>query len=196
MKSWPVLVGIAVVGSLCGVVIAGQDEPVGTVTAVPALIEADPATISSTSTSASTIDSSGGAATLASTTTSIVQSSPVVPTPSSTTTDDDGSTDTDRSTLRLVIAGADGRAGLADATAARLTTLGYGNFHIAQPTSPVEFTVIYFRSGFNRAAVAVATDLQADDPMLEELTDDAANPLTDADPKGDVIVLLGSDAPG
>ncbi len=196
MKSWPVLVGIAVVGSVSGVVIAGRDEPVGTVTAAPLLIDVDPATISTPVSATLTTDTSDGGANLESTTTSIVESSPVVPTLSSIAADDGAPAGADRSTLRLVVAGADGRAELADITAARLTALGYDNVRIAQPTAPVEFTIVYFRSGFNREAVSVATDLQADDPMLEEWTLDAANPLTDADEAGDVIVLLGSDAPG
>ncbi len=224
-RSWPLVVGLAIVGSASGVLIAGRADPVDTVatgrlvtdldtepiTVGPAIvgsttigpaivgpITVGPITIGSTTVGPVADPTVADPNTVADPTTTIVQSSPVLATaaPGSSAAGAAGGPATaDRSTLRVVIADAADRTGPAELTASRLANLGYGDIRVGTATSPVEFTVVYFRSGFNRAAVTVAQDLNADDPALEELPADSADPLTDADDSADVIVLLGADAP-
>jgi hypothetical protein len=103
---------------------------------------------------------------------------------------------TDRASLRLVIANADSRPDLEQLAAQRLTDSGYGNVTIANDTTPpVEFTIVYYRPGFNRAAVTVTIDLEAENVSLEPMPTDLTTPLTSADGQGDVIVMLGPDIP-
>ena len=200
-RSWPLVVGLAIVGSISGVLIAGRADHVDTVATGRLVTDLDtePITVAPAIVGPITVGSItvGPVAdpTVADPTTTIVQSSPVVPTAAPGSSAAGGPATADRSTLRVVIADAADRTGPAERTASRLANLGYGDIRVGTATSPVEFTVVYFRSGFNRAAVTVAQDLNADDPALEELLADSADPLTDADDSADVIVLLGADAP-
>ena len=101
----------------------------------------------------------------------------------------------DRATTRLVVANADGRdlaAGMAD----QLYGIGYRKITVATAAVQVQFTTIYYREGFNRTASLVGIDLGTEDATLLEYPVDTANPLTNYDDLGDVIVLLGSDIPG
>ena len=195
-RSWPLVVGLAIVGSISGVLIAGRADPVDTVATGRLVTDLDtePITVAPAIVGPITVGSIT-VGPVADPTTTIVQSSPVVPTAAPGSSAAGGPTTADRSTLRVVIADAADRTGPAERTASRLANLGYGDIRVGTATSPVEFTVVYFRSGFNRAAVTVAQDLNADDPALEELLADSADPLTDADDSADVIVLLGADAP-
>jgi hypothetical protein len=103
--------------------------------------------------------------------------------------------DVDRSTMRLVIANADGRD-LAPGIADQLFGKGYEKITVATANDTVQFTTIYYRDGFNASASLVGLDLDLEDATLLEYPVDAANPLTSYDDLGDVIILLGSDIPG
>ena len=103
---------------------------------------------------------------------------------------------TDRATLRLVIANADARPDLEQLAAQRLIAKGYGSVTVANDTTPpAQFTTVYYRPGFNRAAVTVTLDLEAENVSLEPMPTDLTTPLTSADGQGDVIVMLGPDIP-
>lgn len=101
----------------------------------------------------------------------------------------------DRATMRLVVANGDGRD-LAEGLADKLYGIGYRKITVATAASQVQYTTIYYRDGFNRAASLLGTDLGTEDATLLEYPVDTANPLTNYDDLGDVIVLLGSDIPG
>lgn len=97
--------------------------------------------------------------------------------------------------LRVVIADADSRVGLDDIAAQRLADLGYQQVTVAADVPQVEFTTVYFREGFNRAAVNISIDLGASNVSLQPMPTDGSAPITTADAAGDVIVLLGPDLP-
>jgi hypothetical protein len=99
---------------------------------------------------------------------------------------------TDRASVRVVIANGDMRPDLDEAMTQRLTDAGYTQITVAADVAPVEYTTIYYRVGFNRAAVAITLDLEAADVSLEPMPD---TPVTNADAAGDVVVLLGPDIP-
>lgn len=109
---------------------------------------------------------------------------------------------TDPATMRVVIANADSvaRPDLENSTLALLTSLGYGVVTVADDLAPanppVDGTIVYFRDGFNRAAVTIAIDLEATEVTLLPMPEGLTTPLTSADAAGDVIVLLGPDVPG
>ena len=255
-KNGPVLIGIAVIGALAGVLIAGQGASLGTVSAAPG---ADSAAASTTIVVASnagaptevttTIAADPTATTVVdtgSTTTTLVETAVVTPTVGPTlaeqsvedTTDipfeappPDPTLDIpvetvattapqqeseppaaeepevkpdpvvpwpsgrDRASLRLVIVNADARPDLDEAATQRLTEQGYGHVTVGDDVAPVEYTIVYYRPGFNRAAVTVTIDLEAEDVSLEPMPENLATPLTSADAEGDIIVFLGPDIP-
>ncbi|MGD9999193.1 MAG: LytR C-terminal domain-containing protein, partial [Ilumatobacteraceae bacterium] len=81
----------------------------------------------------------------------------------------------ERATVRVVIANADLRPDLDEATLQRLAALGYTQVLAAADLAPSNFTTIYYRENFNRAAVTLAIDLEADEVSLEPMP---ATPLT------------------
>jgi hypothetical protein len=200
-RSWPAYLLVVIVAAAAGVAIAGFP------TSEPKLII--PAQSSSTSTSVEASSS----------TTSIVQSLAPVPTttppstaatlppapeaPTKTTPPPTTSVPptsapafgVDRSTVRLVVANANGRTGLASGNAARLAALGYTQINLGDAAQKRLQTTVYYRHGFLEQAGAVAADLAIADVPLLEMPADLAQPLTNSDDAGDVIVLLGADAP-
>jgi hypothetical protein len=56
----------------------------------------------------------------------------------------------------------------------------------------VDATIIYYRPGFDDEAAIVAVDDEVPDAILAPLPD---KPVTNADSQGDVILVLGPDAP-
>ena len=97
--------------------------------------------------------------------------------------------------VRLVLANGDGRFKLASTTANRVRPLGY-IIDLGDAVKLVDATIIYYRPGFADEAAVVAKDLGVPDALVTALPASAAQqPITDSDNNGDVIVVLGPDAP-
>ena len=91
-----------------------------------------------------------------------------------------------------MLANGDGRFRLASITADRLQPLGY-IIDLGDTPETATATVVYFRPGFDDEAEIVATDLKAPQATVAPLPTNVA--ITDSDSRGDVIVVLGPDAP-
>lgn len=201
-KSWPFYLAVIVVGSGAGVAIAGRPSPED-----PFVI--DPSSITSTSeldpvTGAPDADDQAASATsLASITTVAAAVDSAAPTiaPSASTTVATTTTTTtvaepeltlpDRSEVRLVLANGDGRARLASINADRMLAAGYTQIEVADVATRNDVTQIYYRPGFEVAALRMRDDLQTPNAAIAVL---AAQPITDIDAAGDLIVVLGPDA--
>lgn len=197
-KTWPFLLGVAVLGAAAGVAIAGRPTPADTfVLDSSATTSTAPAatttSVASETTSPSTTES-------APSTTEVATSVPESSAPASTTTDvtttDVTSTSIVDATLprdqvRIVLANGDGRFNLAGSNAARLFEAGYVTIDQTDIGARYELTTLYYREGFEDEAVIVAADLLVPDAVLEPLGDE---PITADDDLGDIIVVLGADA--
>jgi hypothetical protein len=193
-RTWPFVVAVGVVGALAGGAIAGRPE------SVDELI-IDPSAVTSTTVA---FDLPSGTGLLEPTTTTGGAEADASPSASdattSTSTTLSASTSTsaaatfDRATVRLVVANASSRTGLAKANGDRMTELGYDQVDLGDADQPVELTTIYYRSGFLEAAALVSADLGIEGAPILEIPSDLATPLTNSDQFGDVIVLLGPDA--
>jgi len=159
-----IYLGVAVVGALAGVAIAGRPEaasdrivPVTSTTAAP----------ESTTTAASTT--------------------------STTTKPPDTSIDAPAAVIdhdaAVVIANAARKNGLATTVADTLTAKGWNDLRPATAIDPVETTRILAADGFEDTALQLAADLQLD-VTIEPLGSDV---FTTEDVTGDVVVLLGTD---
>ena len=205
-RAWLPLVLVVVVGALVGLAIAGRPAPSDSFSVDPAAVAA----LTSTTVEASTTSDAATTTTtesLPSTTADVSPSSTAAPSTSSSTSStsststslDQATTTTtpaiDRRTLRVVIANADGRTGLAQANADRLSALGYETIDLGDSPQNLASSVIYYRTGFLDEAAVVAADLAIPDIAILEYPSDLAEPLTNSDDAGDVIVLLGADAP-
>jgi hypothetical protein len=93
-----------------------------------------------------------------------------------------------------VIANGDGRFRLASVTADRIRPLGY-IIDLGDALDPVDATVIYYRPGFDDEAAFAAIDIGVPDAIIIAFPTNSSQPLTDSDDGGDVIVVLGPDAP-
>jgi LytR cell envelope-related transcriptional attenuator len=94
----------------------------------------------------------------------------------------------------LVIANGDGRFRLASTTADRIRPLGY-IMNLGDSLNPVDETVLYYRPGFDDEAAFAAIDLGVPDAIIIAFPANASQPVTDSDDFGDVIIVLGPDAP-
>ena len=93
-----------------------------------------------------------------------------------------------------MLANGDGRFKLASVTADRIRSLGY-IIDLGDTVNLVGATVIYYRPGFDVEAEIAATDLGVPDAIIVAFPKNSSQPITNADDNGDVIVVLGPDAP-
>ena len=196
-KSWPFALAVIVVGGLAGVAIAGRPVPSDSFVLDPSITIAD-------STSTSVVPSTTSTADPVVTTTIVATTS--VPTPTSIAPTSAPTTTAARrpprpfsapcraNQVRLVIANGDGRFRLASTTADRIRSLGY-IIDLGDSLSPVDATVIYYRPDFDDEAAYAAVDIGVPDAIIIALPTNASQPITDSDSRGDVIVVLGPDAP-
>lgn len=97
-----------------------------------------------------------------------------------------------RADVRLVLANGDGRFNLVGANASRLEALGYVSIEQDDVSQRPTVTMIYARPGFEDEALVLRDDLGTPSAMIVPLTD---TPVTADDAAGDLIVVLGPDAP-
>jgi hypothetical protein len=213
-RTWPIPVGIALLGALAGIAIAGQPVEIGTFvvdavtetsTSISPVVTLAPTTSQTPGTvDVPTVPTAPPATT--GTPTTIVASTTSTATPTSTTsnapTTTTGVTTTtittvapghqtlDRADVRLVIANGDGRFNLAGRNGGRLAAAGYTQIDL-EDAAKVPATVLYYRPGFDDEAAIVAADLSIPDALLQPLPD---TPITANDSLGDIIVVLGPDA--
>ena len=207
LKSWPFALAVVVVGGLAGVAIAGRPEPGDPFVLDPSITiaESTPSTsviAPTTSTSATSTSQPVITTTIAATSTE--PASTVAPTEAPTTTEPLPTTEPPttatipgplpRNQVRLVIANGDGRFRLANITADRIRPLGY-IIDLGDTLKPVAETVIYYRPGFDDEAAYAATDIGVPDALILAFPTNASQPITNSDAAGDVIIVLGPDAP-
>jgi hypothetical protein len=206
-KSWPFALAVIVVGGLAGVAIAGRPVPADTfvldpsitvpapdstpTTLLPATTTTRPAPPTTTTTIASTttIPASTTSVTAAASTTTVAASTTTV---AATTTTLAGPLP--RNQVRLVLANGDGRFRLASVTAERIAPLGY-IVDLGDSVETVTATTIYYRPGFADEADRAATDLGVPNAIILTFPTNASQPITNSDDRGDLIAVLGPDAP-
>ena len=99
----------------------------------------------------------------------------------------------DKAEVRVVIANATTRELVARATADKLIVAGFTDTHPVNSLRSLSESVVYTRPGFEQAAAAIAKQLGLDPAVVQPLT---TGPVTGADDRGDVIVVLGKDFVG
>ena len=203
-KTWLFALAVVVVGALAGVAIAGRPESVDPFVLDPNVTVPIDASATSEAASTTTV-SPPTTATIASTTT------PAAPTttaaiPETTTSTTEAPTTTETATtttiagplprdeVRLVLANGDGRFRLASITAERISPLGY-IIDLGDALQTVDATIIYYRPGFDDEADVVAKDIGVPGAIIVALPTGSAPSITTSDDSGDVIVVLGPDAP-
>jgi hypothetical protein len=185
--SWPIGVAVIVVGGLAGVLIAGRPGPVDSFVLEPSIT-----TVESPSTSGPVVATTIAETTTVSASTSVASTVAPTTTEVLTTTPDPGPLPRDR--VRLVIANGDGRFQLATITADRIRALGY-IIDVGDTLYRVDETVLFYRAGFDREATNAANDIGVPDAVMLEFSTDESQPITSSDASGDIIVVLGADAP-
>jgi len=100
--------------------------------------------------------------------------------------------DVDRAALNVIVANGTDLTGIAGETAIALVNAGYTKSVAVDALSLTASTVVYYRPGFNEAAVSVAAELELSDSRVQALPADA---VTGQDQLGDVIVVIGTDFP-
>ena len=205
---WPISVGIAVVGALAGVAIAGRPTVSDSfLTNAAASTSSGPSSsVANSSAAASTTSTAEPVATSesllptstsvlpTSTSTSITPTTVAPPTtappPDTTTTVAPVAETLDRAQVRIVLANGDGRFNLVGANKSRLEAAGYISID-QEDVASATATILYYRPGFDDEAAIVAADLLVPQALLQPLPD---TPVTGSDAAGDVIVVLGPDA--
>ena len=197
-KSWPFVTAVIVVGGLAGVAIAGRPKPADTFVLDPnQTVVTEPPTSTSPPTSTTVAEAATTTTAEATTTTVVAETTTVAPSTTEVPTTTAQPTTTviagplPRDQVRLVIANGDGRFRLASITADRMRPLGY-IVNVGDVPTLVDATIIYYRPGFGDEAAIVAVDDEVPDAILAPLPD---KPVTNADSQGDVILVLGPDAP-
>jgi hypothetical protein len=197
-KSWPFVTAVIVVGGLAGVAIAGRPKPADTFVLDPnQTVVTEPPTSTSPPTSTTVAEAATTTTAEATTTTVVAETTTVAPSTTEVPTTIAQPTTTviagplPRDQVRLVIANGDGRFRLASITADRMRPLGY-IVNVGDVPTLVDATIIYYRPGFDDEAAIVAVDDEVPDAILAPLPD---KPVTNADSQGDVILVLGPDAP-
>ena len=192
-KSWPLALAVIVVGGLAGVAIAGRPQPADTFVLDPTIsVTITPPTTSEAGsiTTTATATTTTSRTTAAATTTSTTKAVTTEAAPTTTTI----AGPLPRGQVRLVIANGDGRFKLASITADRIRPLGY-IIDLGDSLKPVDATIIYYRPGFDDEAGIVAKDINVPDAIIAALPTTSAQAVTNSDDRGDVIVVLGPDAP-
>jgi hypothetical protein len=203
-KSWPFALVVIVVGGLAGLAIAGRPVPSdpfvldhsntvaqstpSTSVSGPTTSTSEPAVTTTIAATTSVLASTSVASTTVAPTTTELPTTTAAP----TTTLPGGPLP--RNQVRLVIANGDGRFRLAGATADRIRSLGY-IIDLGDTPTLVDATTIYYRPGFDDEAVYVAADIGVPDAVILAFPENASQPITDSDARGDLIIVLGPDAP-
>jgi hypothetical protein len=202
-KTWLFVLAVVVVGALAGVAIAGRPEKVDPFVLDPNVtLPIDTRTTSEPA--ATTTTSLVTPATVASTTTTVAApTTAAIPTTTTSTTEAPTTTEAATTTtiagplprdqVRLVLANGDGRFRLASITAERISPLGY-IIDLGDALQTVDATIIYYRPGFDDEAGVVANDIGVPGALIAALPNTAQS-ITNSDDRGDVIVVLGPDAP-
>ena len=204
-KSWPFALAVIAVGGLAGVAIAGRPEPADPFVLDPSItvpVEASSTTTtvpSTTTTAPSTTTTVAATTTVPASTTTVAAATTTTTRPATTTTIAVTTTTIGgplpRDQVRLVLANGDGRFRLASTTGQRISPLGY-IIDLGDAISTVPATVIYYRPGFEDEAAVVATDIGVPNAVVAPLPTNTSQPITtNSDNRGDVIVVLGPDAP-
>lgn len=206
-KSWPFALAVIVVGGLAGVAIAGRpatiDQFVLDASNTVATDSAPPtddaaATTTTQTTSTTTATTTTVPSTTEPTTTSTTETSAPTSIAATTTTAPETTTTISgpvpRDQVELVIANGDGRFRLASITADRLAPLGY-SIVLGDALARVDATIIYYRDGFEDEAAIVANDILVPNAILAAFPPDAPPAISNTGDQGDVIVVLGPDAP-
>ena len=172
-RSGLVLVAVAILGLLAGFAIAGMPTEVDN-TIINQPVSTGDVSVPATDAGASTTP------------------------PADTTVTTDAATTTaatafDKSAVRIVIANATTRQLVARATADKLIVAGFTDTHPVNSLRSLSESVVYTRPGFEQAAAAIAKQLALDPAIVQPLT---TGPVTAADDRGDVIVVLGKDFVG
>ncbi|MEY2416974.1 MAG: hypothetical protein QOH53_2308 [Ilumatobacteraceae bacterium] len=202
-KTWLFALAVVIVGALAGVAIAGRPEPVD-----PFVLHSNvsvPIETSPTSQAASTTTTSlAPTATTASSTPAAAPTTAPIPATTTSTTEAPTTTETTTTTtiagplprdqVRLVLANGDGRFRLSSITAERISPLGY-IIDLGDALHTVDATIIYYRPGFDDEAEVVANDIKVPGAIIAALPTSPAPSITNSDDSGDVIVVLGPDAP-
>lgn len=175
-RSWVAVVITVLLGALAGVAIAGRPTPVD-----QTLIAAPPATAAATTTILSTaaITSTSGAP--------VVTSTPAASTTTLTTV-----ARVDRSAVRVLVANAANRTGIASSTADLLIAAGFTDSTPKNALNVAAVSVVHARPGFEAAAAEVAATLGLAATSVRPLD---AKALTTDDGSGDVIAVIGVDFP-
>ena len=200
-KSWPFALAVIVVGGLAGLAIAGRPVPADQFVLDPANTAVDATDPAPVATSTTTTEAEPAATTtsVASSTTQPPVSDTAAPTTAAAPTTTAAATTTTiagplpRDEVRLVIGNGDGRFRLASTTADRLRPLGY-DIDLGDALAPVDATIIYYRPGFEDEAEIVAEDVDVPDAIIAAFPTNGAQ-ITNSDDAGDVILVLGPDAP-
>ena len=203
-KSWPYALVVIVVGGLAGLAIAGRQVPSDPFVLDPGITAAESAPSTSAGTATTSTSEPAVTTTIAATTSAVALTS-VAPTTAAPTTTELPTTTTaptttvpggplPRDQIRLVIANGDGRFRLASATADRIRSLGY-IIDLGDTPTLVDATTIYYRPGFDDEAVYAAADIGVPDAIILAYPINASQPITDSDARGDLIIVLGPDAP-
>ena len=212
-KSWSLALAVIAVGVVAGAAIAGRPVPsdpfvldpsitvptalistteVGASTSTTKPSQTTTATTIAEATTTSTPRSATGIAT--STSVSAAVASTVSTTNTTTTTTTAAAGHLPRDQVRLVIANGDGRFRLASITADRIRPLGYP-IDLGDTLQKVPATIVYYRPGFDNEAAIVAQDILVPNAIITAYPSNASQPVTNSDLAGDVIVVLGPDAP-
>ena len=206
-KSWPFALAVIVIGALAGLAIAGRPVPADSFVLDPSItVPIDASSTTSLVFATTTTTPAAATTTVAPTTTEVTTTSAAATTTEAPTTtvapttsiEQDTTTTTSglspRKDVRLVIANGDGRFKLASVTADRIRPLGY-IIDLGDAIQTVDATIIYYRPGFDEEAAIVAIDISVPDATLAPLPTSASQAITNSDGNGDVVVVLGPDAP-
>lgn len=206
-KSWPFALAVIAVGGLAGVAIAGRPVPADPFVLDPSITvpisgssttTTTPATTTTKPASTTTTDASTTTTKLASTTSAAPPASST--TIAATTTTTAAATTTTlagplpRNQVRLVLANGDGRFRLASVTADRIAPLGY-IIDLGDAIETVPATIIYYRPGFDDEAERAAVDIGVPKAIIAALPTNTSQPITNSDDRGDLVAVLGPDAP-
>ncbi len=168
----PVAIAVIVLGGLAGVAIAGRPSSVDDrVITAPATTAAP--------TASSSVD------TPVPTTEAITTTVPSTATPTTEAIE--------RTAVRVLVANAGSRSGMASATAERLVEAGFTDSRPSDAPSTRDLTVVYAREGFETAAAQIALTLGLAAEIVQPLPD---TDITPKDDSADVIVVLAEDFTG
>ena len=207
-KSWPFALAVVVVGGLAGLAIAGRPVPNDPFVLDPRVTIAEPTSPTSVVGSTASIADPVTTTTMPANTTVAVSTSvaPTTVAPTTTITPTTTAAPTTvvapivvpgplpRNQVRLVIANGDGRFRLASTTADRIRPLGY-LINLGDSVSPVVATVLYYRPGFDDEAAFAAIDIGVPEAIIIAFPTNLSGPITNSDDGGDIIIVLGADAP-